>query len=176
MKQSTPQSAFGRILLLTFGILSALIALLAIASGIILPRTREVSSEQGYSPEVTITSTSEVSSNNDYADTGLSDKGLYRVSYLASTNVIPVNQMHQWTLHVETVDGQPVEDATITVDGDMPAHGHGLPTSPQVTKYLGSGDYLVEGMKFQMSGRWVMDFTIAANGQSDVVHFELMLS
>jgi hypothetical protein len=176
MKQSTPKSVLGRILLWTFAILSTLIVLVAIASGIIVPRTLEVSSEQGTPPEVTITSTSDVFSDKDYADTRLSDKGLYRVSYLASTSVIPVNQMHQWTLHVETADGQPVENATITVDGDMPAHGHGLPTSPQVTQYLGSGDYLVEGMKFQMGGRWVMDFTVTADGQSDVVHFELMLS
>jgi hypothetical protein len=176
MKQSTHKLVFGRILLWTFAILSALIALLAIASGVMLPRTREVSSEQGNSPEVAMTSTSEVASDRDYADTQLSDKGIYRVSYLALTSDIPINQMHQWTLHVETADGQLVEDATITVDGDMPAHGHGLPTSPQVTKYLGDGDYLVEGMKFQMGGRWVMDFTVTANGQSDVVHFELMLS
>ena len=53
-------------------------------------------------------------------------------------------------------------DAAITVDGDMPQHGHGLPTRPQVTKHLGNGDYLVEGMKFQMGGWWVVDFTIDA--------------
>jgi hypothetical protein len=43
------------------------------------------------------------------------------------------------------MNGEPVENATIAVDGDMPEHGHGLPTCPQVTKYLGNGDYLVEG-------------------------------
>jgi hypothetical protein len=83
--------------------------------------------------------------------------------------------MHQWTLHVESADGQPVEDATITVDGDMPQHGHGLPTRPQVTQNLGNGDYLVEGIKFQMGGWWLMDFTITANGQTDAVHFNMML-
>jgi hypothetical protein len=83
--------------------------------------------------------------------------------------------MHQWTLHVESADGRPVEDATINVDGDMPQHGHGLPTSPRVTKYLGNGDYLVDGMKFQMGGWWLMDFTISAKGQTDAVHFNMML-
>jgi hypothetical protein len=57
----------------------------------------------------------------------------------------------------------------------MPQHGHGLPSRPQVTKNLGSGNYLVEGMKFQMGGWWVMDFTINANGQTDAVHFNMML-
>lgn len=83
--------------------------------------------------------------------------------------------MHQWTLHVETADGQPVEDALISVDGDMPQHGHGLPTGPQVTENLGNGDYLVGGMKFQMGGWWVMDFTISADGQTDTVDFNMML-
>jgi hypothetical protein len=118
---------------------------------------------------------SNVSSNLDTSTTRESENGLYRVSYTASTGTIPVNQMHEWTLHVETADGTPVENATITVDGDMPAHGHGLPTSPRVTEYLGNGDYLVEGMKFQMGGEWLMDVTITADGQTDAVHFNVLL-
>lgn len=118
---------------------------------------------------------SEVPSDLDYSTTRVSDNSLFRVSYVSSPEVVPVNQMHQWTLHIETDDGHPVDDATINVDGDMPQHGHGLPTRPQVTKNLGNGDYLVEGMKFQMGGWWVMDFTISADGQTDAVHFNMML-
>jgi hypothetical protein len=118
---------------------------------------------------------SDVPSDLDTSTTRESENGLYRVSYTASTGRIPVNQMHEWTLHVETADGTPVENATISVDGDMPAHGHGLPTSPRVTQYLGNGDYLVEGMKFQMGGAWVMDVTITADGQTDAVHFNMLL-
>lgn len=118
---------------------------------------------------------SEVPADLDYSTTRISDDGLFKVSYATSTGIVPVNQMHQWTLHVETTDGQPVEDATIGVDGDMPQHGHGLPTQPRVTKNLGNGDYLVDGMKFQMGGWWLMDFTITANGKTDAVHFNMML-
>ena len=117
----------------------------------------------------------EVPADLDYSTTRTSDDGLFKVSYASSTGSVPVNQMHQWTLHVETTDGQPVEDATIGVDGDMPQHGHGLPTQPRVTKNLGNGDYLVDGMKFQMGGWWLMDFTITANGKTDAVHFNMML-
>jgi hypothetical protein len=84
--------------------------------------------------------------------------------------------MHKWTLHVETADGELVENATITVDGDMPEHGHGLPTRPRVTEYLGNGDYLVEGVKFQMGGWWVMDFTITTDSLTDAVHFNMKLN
>jgi hypothetical protein len=111
----------------------------------------------------------------DYSTTRLSASGLYEVSFMVSEPEIPINRLHTWTLHVETADGQPIEDATIAVDGDMPQHGHGLPTRPQVTQNLGNGDYLVEGMKFQMGGWWVMDFDVTVAGQTDRVSFNLML-
>jgi hypothetical protein len=118
---------------------------------------------------------SDIPEDLDYSTTRLSEIGLFNISYTPSTGPVPVNQMHQWTLKIETVDGQPVENAVIFVDGDMPQHGHGLPTRPQVTEYLGNGNYLVEGVKFQMGGWWVMDFTITANDRTDAVHFNLML-
>jgi hypothetical protein len=111
----------------------------------------------------------------DYSTTRLSAAGLYRASFSVSEPAVPVNQLHSWILHVETAGGQPVADAQIAVDGDMPEHGHGLPTRPQVTQNLGNGDYLVEGMKFQMGGWWVIDFDITANGQPDRVSFNLLL-
>lgn len=111
----------------------------------------------------------------DTATTQLSASGIFRVTYAAAGGQVPINQMHQWTLHVETADGTPVENALIQVNGDMPQHGHGLPTRPQVTEYLGNGDYLVEGLRFQMPGWWVMDFTIEANGRTDTVRFEMQL-
>ena len=151
------KSKLTRILLWIGGIVGGLVLLLAIAIGVMAARMNHVPSDL------------------DYSTTRLSDNGLFHVSYTASTGAVPVNQMHQWTLHVETADGQPIDDAEITVDGDMPQHGHGLPTKPRVTKNLGNGDYLVEGMKFQMGGWWLMDFTITSNGQTDAVHFNMML-
>lgn len=112
----------------------------------------------------------------DFSTTRLTDNGLFRVSYASTQAMVPVNKIHQWTLHVETAEGQPVENATIAVDGDMPEHGHGLPTRPQVTEYLGNGDYLVEGIKFQMGGLWVMDFTITSDSLTDAVHFNMKLN
>lgn len=112
----------------------------------------------------------------DVATTRTSEAGLYQVTYTGSLTPVPINQIHTWTLHVENAAGQPVENAVITVGGDMPQHGHGLPTEPQVTQALGNGDYLVEGMKFQMGGWWVVEFVITADGQTDKVSFNLRLS
>ena len=151
------QSKSKRLLIWIGAILGGLILVFAVNIGLMLMRMNDVPSDL------------------DTSTTRTSDNGLFSVSYTPASGSIPVNQMHQWTLHVETTGGQPVENATITLDGDMPQHGHGLPTSPQVTEYLGNGDYLVEGLKFQMGGWWVMDFVITADGQSDKVQFNMML-
>lgn len=111
----------------------------------------------------------------DTSTTLLSDAGLFRVSYSSDSSPLPLNQIHSWTIHIETADGQPVEGAEILVNGGMPQHGHGLPTQPEMTEDLGNGDYRVEGMKFQMLGFWEVKFNINADGQSDNVTFNLIL-
>jgi hypothetical protein len=110
----------------------------------------------------------------EYATERLSAQGGYRVAYRTDGGV-PVGRLHAWTLHVARADGTPVTDAAIAVDGDMPQHLHGLPTRPRVTRNLGNGDYLVEGVKFQMGGWWVMDFDITAGGHTERVRFHLQL-
>lgn len=104
-----------------------------------------------------------------------SEEGHFVGSVSSTPPVPPVNEMHNWTFHLEDADGVPIEGASITVHGDMPAHGHGLPTEPRVTDYLGNGDYLVEGMQFQMGGEWYVEFVIAADGIEDVVRFDFTL-
>lgn len=120
-------------------------------------------------------SMSPVPANLDLSTTRTSAQGLFKGTIRPGMDPIPTNQIHTWTLHVETPDGQPVENATITLKGGMPQHGHGLPTQPVVSQYLGKGDYLVEGMDFQMTGWWVVDFDVNAGGKSDRVSFNLML-
>ena len=44
-----------------------------------------------------------------------------------------------------------------------------------MTRNLGNGDYVVEGVKFQMGGWWVMEFAVAAAEGSDVAKFNLKL-
>jgi YtkA-like len=110
----------------------------------------------------------------DVSTSKLSSNGLYQVSYQATEATIPINQLQTWTLEVTTPDGKPVTDATVTLEGDMPQHGHGLPTSPIVTP-KGNGQYLVEGLKFQMGGWWYTGFTIASAQGEDKVRFDFIL-
>ena len=42
-------------------------------------------------------------------------------------------------------------------------------------EHLNTNRQIVEGIKFQMGGWWVMDFAIAAGGRADTVRFNLQL-
>ena len=105
----------------------------------------------------------------------LSAHQLYRAAVRPSAVPIPVRSLQVWTLHVETAEGSPVDAATITMNGGMPQHGHGLPTKPRVTRELGNGDHLVEGMKFNMGGWWVVKFRVNAAQGTDSLVFNLKL-
>ena len=114
-------------------------------------------------------------SDLDLSRTRITDGGRYRMAFTPEGDSIRVGRMHSWRLHVETVDGAPVDSAAIAVDGGMPQHGHGLPTRPRVTQALGGGDYRVSGMKFNMGGWWVVTFRMQAAGAADSVTFNLKL-
>ena len=109
-----------------------------------------------------------------YEHTQASAAQMYRATFTPAES-IKVGQMHKWNIQVTTADGTPVDSARISVDGGMPQHGHGLPTKPLVTTHLGDGKHVVEGMKFNMGGWWVVKLTIDGAKGSDVVTFNLKL-
>lgn len=111
----------------------------------------------------------------DVSASRLSDNGVFRVSYEPGKEPVSINRFLTVTLTVETPEGKPVLGADITVIGDMPEHGHGFPTNPEVTRELGNGKYLVEGVKFNMPGWWVVTFHIKAGESQDSVNFNLSL-
>ncbi len=111
----------------------------------------------------------------DTSRTRASKAGTFVVSYEPAVSPIPKRQLHTWTVDVRTRDGRPVDGVQMSVGGGMPDHGHGLPTRPTVSSALGNGRYVVEGMKFNMGGYWVVDLAIAAPEGRDDVRFELNL-
>ena len=102
--------------------------------------------------------------------------GHYHVSLFSDTFPLPLQKIHNWTVHIETADGKPLENARVRVHGGMPAHRHGFPTQPRVTEYLGNGDYKVEGIKFSMSGHWEIRFNIREVDKRDRVVFDVHLN
>jgi len=107
----------------------------------------------------------------DIAAVKMSEHGLYRAMVTPSVTPIPLRRLQQWTLHLETVSGVPIDSATITVDGGMPQHGHGLPTRPRVVRALGNGNHQVDGLKFSMGGWWRMLFIVRTTAGMDTVVF-----
>jgi hypothetical protein len=105
----------------------------------------------------------------------MTENGLFHVSVSSNLDPLALNEIHSWTVHVETADGQAVEGAEIAVDGGMPEHNHGFPTTPAITEELGGGDYLLDGVKFSMAGWWELKLTIGDGEQADDITFNLVL-
>lgn len=105
-----------------------------------------------------------------------SAEGRYRVTLLPPARPAAINQLHAWQVRLATPAGAPVAMARITVDGGMPQHGHGLPTRPQVTRELPDGGYLVEGMKFSMTGWWEIKLAIDGPAGTDRVTFNTVVA
>jgi YtkA-like len=91
----------------------------------------------------------------------LSKRGVYKLNVSPRPATAPVGRLHTWTVVLRSANGMPVRRARIDVVGDMPAHGHGLPTKPRVRE-TAPGRYAIEGMKFQMGGTWYVEFRIVA--------------
>jgi YtkA-like len=87
-----------------------------------------------------------------------------------------INQLHTWQVKLASPAGAPIAHARIKVDGGMPQHGHGLPTRPQVTQEPSDGTYLIEGMKFSMTGWWEIKLAIESPEGSDKVTFNTVVS
>lgn len=113
--------------------------------------------------------------NLDLSRDKTSEAGRYRVAIVTPIPAPAVNQLHAWTIKLATVDGQPVTAAHFDVSGGMPQHGHGYPTKPRVTRELNAGTYLLEGMKFSMTGWWDLKLGIQAAPGNDQVSFNIVV-
>ena len=105
--------------------------------------------------------------------TASTDGGLFRVTIRPEANKIPIGKFHSWVIRITDDEGIPVDTAQIKVGGGMEAHGHGLPTAPKATEAREQGEFLVEGVKFTMSGEWTLVFVIRSGGRQDVAKFRL---
>lgn len=96
-----------------------------------------------------------------------SDDKKYKVTLYSEVYPLPLQKIHSWIVHIETADGKALENATIYIHGGMPKHRHNFPVNPRVKKYLGNGDYLIKGIKFNMIGNWEMRISINEKTRRD---------
>ncbi len=86
-----------------------------------------------------------------------------------------INRMHSWRLRLTDAAGAPIAGAQIEVRGGMPDHDHGLPTRPEVSAESEPGSYLLQGVRFHMPGRWLIEFDIRLGEDSDSASLEFRL-
>jgi len=103
------------------------------------------------------------------------DNGLYMVSFKPRDGEPAVGPIAVWHLEVTDSDGAAVTGANVRVDGGMPQHGHGLPTSPASDGEVSPGVYAIDGMKFSMRGWWEFKLIIDGPGGEDTVTFNTVL-
>ena len=109
-----------------------------------------------------------------FSMTAGSESGIYEITLSTEDgDKPPIGVMHRWTIKVLTKEGEAVYPAQISVGGGMQGHGHGLPTQPQVIAYGGDGIYLVDGVRFNMEGKWQLSFIIVSDYGFDRVNFDV---
>ncbi len=103
-----------------------------------------------------------------------STSGQY-IATLEPQRALQVGKMQSVRVVLTDSTGHRVPHAYITVDGGMPQHRHGLPTQPHVSAAAEDGIYLVDGVKFNMGGWWVLRLHVEAASGSDSITFNLAL-
>jgi hypothetical protein len=111
-----------------------------------------------------------------YSQTVESAKGLFLVTLESSEPDFVLNDFRDWHIVLQDkATGEGVTPARFVVGGGMPMHGHGLPSQPQVSEHLGEGRYLIEGIRFNMLGKWVFDIEVITQSGNDKVSFEVIV-
>lgn len=111
----------------------------------------------------------------DLSRTKATVNGLFVAAIRPQSGAVRVGELQSWQLTLTTKAGAPVEYAAVDISGGMVRNTHGLPTSPQVTDYLGQGRYRIDGVKFSMRGWWQLRLTVSAAQGSDSVVFNIVL-
>jgi hypothetical protein len=102
-----------------------------------------------------------------------SENEVFNVSLQPEQQRYQIGQYHNWIITIKDSADRSIDNAAINIAGGMIGHGHGLPSQPIVTKHLKNGNYLIEGLLFNMSGEWTLDFYIQTPTLSDRVRFNV---
>ncbi|WP_299019800.1 FixH family protein [uncultured Photobacterium sp.] len=82
---------------------------------------------------------------------------LYTITAEPAEKTVTLNKIHQWLITINDINGHPIQGLQFDVKGGMPNHQHGLPTQPRLIGENEPGKYLIDGMKFNMHGKWQLE-------------------
>lgn len=111
----------------------------------------------------------------EQAEFSVMTEGGNRLHISSDLSPLEINRMHSWLLRLTDAAGAPVANARFAVQGGMPDHDHGLPTRPEVTEEIEPGVYLLQGLRFHMPGRWLIEFDIGLGEDADSASLEFEL-
>ena len=91
---------------------------------------------------------------------GVTDKG-FTIEIYSELSPLSINTMHSWHIRVLDRDDEILELEELNVFGGMPEHE--------------TGDYLLEGVRFHMQGRWELqiEFQYAGVDDTAIIDFDL---
>lgn len=100
------------------------------------------------------------------------DGGSFSVTLSPTDGDILNNKHFSLDLSVESNKGEgPIK---AEVDADMPAHGHGMNTKPELVD-KGELKYQVDGMLFHMAGEWVIFIDVTRGETTERASFPVLL-
>ena len=82
-----------------------------------------------------------------------------------------VGDFQNCSLKLKSTQALP-SDLTIAMEGGMPAHGHGLPTAPKVVATGKVGEYRIDGLKYSMTGEWLLGFMLQSKSLNDKIVYK----
>jgi hypothetical protein len=89
-----------------------------------------------------------------------------------------LNTIYRWKAVISSAQQlNNISLSNITISGGMAAHGHGLPTQPKALNLNHDTDnqisFDIQGLKFQMWGKWHVKVSVSEDSVPLIVDFEL---
>lgn len=101
------------------------------------------------------------------------DRGNYAVTLRPEGGVVERNRHFELDLQIQPRPGT-AAPSSVQVDADMPAHGHGMNTQPEVIQ-KDALHYRIKGMLFHMTGEWSVSVTVSAGTSPEHVFFPVLV-
>lgn len=105
-----------------------------------------------------------------------SNGGSYVVHVAPAPSALPDNESFELRVWIAS-SARPHElapDVRLAVDASMPEHGHGMNRTPKIARAQ-SGEFVVQGMLFHMTGRWELYFDVTSGALTERAQADVIL-
>lgn len=93
------------------------------------------------------------------------------IAFLDAVPAPPSRGDNTWRVHVQSLAGAPLSDATLRVDPFMPDHQHGTSIATHVVALPTAGDYELSPVNLFMPGLWDVTIGVETADVADAVVF-----